>query len=395
MYEIVKSYDTKERLLKYIYLDNAATMPINDSVLNKMIEYAKYYGNPSSIHQAGREARKLLDKSRAVIAGILGANTNEIYFSSGGTESANWALVGAAFANADKGKHIITSPIEHHAVINTCENLKKHGYEITYIPVDKYGKVDIDAIKKAIKKDTILISIMYANNEVGTLQPVYEIAKIASEHGVLFHTDAVQAVSNVPINLGELGADMLSLSAHKFAGPKGVGALYIKKGTKISPFIYGGEQERGRRAGTENVLGAVGMAEALKIACTDIMGSGANIASKRDRLINGIIDSIDGAQLNGHPTMRLPGNVNISFKNTLAQSLLMRLDSAGIAASAGSACASGSPEVSHVLLSMGVPREKAKGSIRLTLSCNTTNEDIDYVLGVMPTIVKECRSSAI
>jgi len=381
--------------LKYVYLDNAATMPINDSALNKMIECAKYYGNPSSVYKAGRKARKLMDESRAVIASILGVDTSEIYFTSGGTESANWALVGAAFANADKGKHIITSPIEHHAVLNTCERLNKLGFEITYIPVDKYGIVDIDALKKAIRSDTILISIMYANNEVGALQPVNEIADIAKENGVLFHTDAVQAVSAVPINLSELGADMLSLSAHKFAGPKGVGALYIKKGTKISPFMHGGEQERGRRAGTENVIGVVGMAEALKIACTDIISSGAKIAEKRDRLINGIINSIEGVQLNGHPTMRLPGNVNISFENTLAQSLLMRLDSAGIAASAGSACASGSLETSHVLLAMGVPQNKAKGSIRLTLSCNTTDEDIDYVLGVLPSIVEECRGSAI
>lgn len=372
-------------------MDNAATTPVSPAVLEKMLPYfSECYGNANSIHSTGLDARKALNAARKKVAAALNCNPEEVYFTSGGSESDNWALKGVAFANRKKGNHIITSAIEHHAILHTCEWLEKQGFEITYVPVDADGLVNPADVEAAITDKTILISIMAANNEIGTIEPIEEIAKIAHAHHVLFHTDAVQAIGAIPVDVRAIGCDLLSLSGHKFHGPKGVGALYIKQGTRIDNLIHGGAQERGRRASTENVAGIVGMAEAIELATANIPEKAARISALRDQLIDGLT-ALPYVRLNGHRTKRLPGNVNVSVRFIEGESLLLRLDLAGVAASSGSACTSGSLDPSHVLLAIGLPHEIAHGSLRLSLSDTTTKEEVDYVLSVLPGIIEYLR----
>ena len=374
-----------------VYMDNAATTPVSPAVLEKMLLYfSECYGNANSIHSTGLDARKALNAARKKVAAALNCNPEEVYFTSGGSESDNWALKGVAFANRKKGNHIITSAIEHHAILHTCEWLEKQGFEITYVPVDADGLVNPADVEAAITDKTILISIMAANNEIGTIEPIEEIAKIAHAHHVLFHTDAVQAIGAIPVDVRAIGCDLLSLSGHKFHGPKGVGALYIKQGTRIDNLIHGGAQERGRRASTENVAGIVGMAEAIELATANIPEKAARISALRDQLIDGLT-ALPYVRLNGHRTKRLPGNVNVSVRFIEGESLLLRLDLAGVAASSGSACTSGSLDPSHVLLAIGLPHEIAHGSLRLSLSDTTTQEEVDYVLSVLPGIIEYLR----
>lgn len=374
-----------------VYMDNAATTPVSPAVLEKMLPYfSECYGNANSIHSTGLDARKALNAARKKVAAALNCNPEEVYFTSGGSESDNWALKGVAFANRKKGNHIITSAIEHHAILHTCEWLEKQGFEITYVPVDADGLVNPADVEAAITDKTILISIMAANNEIGTIEPIEEIAKIAHAHHVLFHTDAVQAIGAIPVDVRAIGCDLLSLSGHKFHGPKGVGALYIKQGTRIDNLIHGGAQERGRRASTENVAGIVGMAEAIELATANIPEKAARISALRDQLIDGLT-ALPYVRLNGHRTKRLPGNVNVSVRFIEGESLLLRLDLAGVAASSGSACTSGSLDPSHVLLAIGLPHEIAHGSLRLSLSDTTTKEEVDYVLSVLPGIIEYLR----
>ena len=374
-----------------VYMDNAATTPVSPAVLEKMLPYfSECYGNANSIHSTGLDARKALNAARKKVAAALNCNPEEVYFTSGGSESDNWALKGVAFANRKKGNHIITSAIEHHAILHTCEWLEKQGFEITYVPVDADGLVNPADVEAAITDKTILISIMAANNEIGTIEPIEEIAKIAHAHHVLFHTDAVQAIGAIPVDVRAIGCDLLSLSGHKFHGPKGVGALYIKQGTRIDNLIHGGAQERGRRASTENVAGIVGMAEAIELATANIPEKAARISALRDQLIDGLT-ALPYMRLNGHRTKRLPGNVNVSVRFIEGESLLLRLDLAGVAASSGSACTSGSLDPSHVLLAIGLPHEIAHGSLRLSLSDTTTQEEVDYVLSVLPGIIEYLR----
>ncbi len=375
-----------------IYLDHASTTPMRPEVLEVMLPFLKeQYGNPSSIYGEGRDARKALDQARDKLAKALGASPREIVFTSGGSEADNFAIKGAAFALRDRGNHIITSAIEHHAVYNTCRYLEKHGFRITVLPVDSYGLVDPADVEAALTPETILVSIMHANNEIGTIQPITEISKTLRERKVLFHTDAVQTVGHIPVNVQELGVDLLSLSAHKFYGPKGVGALYVRRGVRLDPLIHGGAQEHNRRAGTENVAGIVGMAEALELAVEEMDKEAQRQRELRDRLIKGIMERIPHTRLNGHPTKRLPGNVSVCFEFIEGESLLLNLDMQGIAASSGSACTSGSLEPSHVLLALGLPHEIAHGSLRLTLGRDTTAADIDAVLEVLPGIVDKLR----
>ena len=373
-------------------MDNAATTPVSPAVLEKMLPYfSECYGNANSIHSTGLDARKALNAARKKVAAALNCNPEEVYFTSGGSESDNWALKGVAFANRKKGNHIITSAIEHHAILHTCEWLEKQGFEITYVPVDADGLVNPADVEAAITDKTILISIMAANNEIGTIEPIEEIAKIAHAHHVLFHTDAEQAIGAIPVDVRAIGCDLLSLSGHKFHGPKGVGALYIKQGTRIDNLIHGGAQERGRRASTENVAGIVGMAEAIELATANIPEKAARISALRDQLIDGLT-ALPYVRLNGHRTKRLPGNVNVSVRFIEGESLLLRLDLAGVAASSGSACTSGSLDPSHVLLAIGLPHEIAHGSLRLSLSDTTTQEEVDYVLSVLPGIIEYLRN---
>ncbi|MFO7295523.1 MAG: cysteine desulfurase NifS [Clostridia bacterium] len=375
-----------------IYMDHAATTYTKQEVLEEMMPYFKeVYGNPSSVHSFGREARKAVDLARERTAAALNASPEEIYFTAGGTESDNWAIKGVALANKDRGNHIITTSIEHHAVLHTCQYLEKMGFEVTYLPVDSYGLVDPEQVKEAITDKTILISVMFANNEIGTIEPIKEIGQIARERGIYFHTDAVQAVGQVPIDVKDMNIDLLSLSAHKFYGPKGVGALYIRKGVKLHPFMHGGAQERNRRAGTENVPGIVGLGKAIELATSNLEETSKRLTAMRDRLISGVLNNIEYVRLNGHPTKRLPGNANFSFEFIEGESLLLSLDMKGIAASSGSACTSGSLDPSHVLLAIGLPHEIAHGSLRLTLGDDNTDEDIDYVLEVLPGIVNRLR----
>ena len=375
-----------------IYMDNAATTATRPEVLEAMLPYfTEHYGNPSSIHSVGRDARRAVEKARAQVAAALGAQPREIYFTAGGSESDNWAIRCASRALAAKGKHIITSQIEHHAVLHTCQYMEKQGYEVTYLPVDENGLVSVEDVKNAIRPDTVLISIMAANNEIGTIEPIREIGKVAHEAGVLFHTDAVQAVGAVPIDVNDWNVDMLSLSGHKFHAPKGIGALYIRKGVKISNLIFGGAQERGLRAGTENLPGIVGLGAAIELAVAELPEYTRRLTALRDRLIDGILQNIPDVRLNGHRTQRLPGNVNISFEGIEGESLLLMLDFKGICASSGSACTSGSLDPSHVLLAIGLPHAVAHGSLRLTLSEETTEEDIDYMLAEIPPIVRRLR----
>ena len=375
-----------------IYMDNAATTRVKPEVRDAMLPfYDEVFGNPSTIYYYGREAHKALDHARQQVAAAIGADKDEIYFTSCGTESDNWAIKGTAFALQKKGNHIITSAIEHHAVLHTCAWLEKHGFEVTYLPVDEYGRVNPADVEKAITDKTILITIMFANNEIGTIQPIAEIAKIAKAHNVLFHTDAVQAVGAVPINVHKLGVDMLSLSGHKFYAPKGVGALYIRRGVRIDINQQGGAQERGKRGGTENMAQIVGLGKAIEMATADVEGHAKKLAHMRDRLIDGILAEIPDVKLNGHRTERLPNNVNVSIRYIEGEALLLRLDLAGIAASSGSACTSGSLDPSHVLLAIGLPHEVAHGSLRLSLGDFNTEHDVDVVLEKLPEIVKTLR----
>lgn len=378
---------------RFVYMDHSATTPVRREVMDEMLPYfTEKFGNPSSIYTFARRSKSAVEDSRVKVANAIGALTEEIYFTGGGSEADNWALKGIAFANRSKGNHIITSSIEHHAILNTCKYLEKQGFEVTYLPVDKEGIIDIGELQRSITDKTILISIMTANNEIGTIQPIAEIGKIAKENGIYFHTDAVQAIGNVPIDVKDMNIDLLSLSAHKFYGPKGIGALYIKKGIKIDNIIHGGGQERNRRGGTENLSGVIGLGKAIELATRDIEGHNKKIIAMRDRLLDGIMDKIPYTKLNGHREKRLPGNINVSFEFIEGESLLLLLDGAGICASTGSACSSGSLDPSHVLLAIGLPHEKAHGSLRLSLGDLNTEEDVDYVLKVLPGIVERLRS---
>lgn len=379
--------------MQRVYLDNAATTMVRQEVMDAMIPaFTTYYGNPSSLHEFARDAGKLVDEARAKVAAAIGAKPDEIVFTGGGSESDNMVLRGVAAASKKKGKHIITSAVEHHAVLYTLQAMEREGVaELTILPVDEYGLVTPEQVKDAIRDDTVLVSIMFANNEVGTIMPVAEIGKVCREKGVLFHTDAVQAVGHVPINVTEMNIDMLSMSAHKFHGPKGIGALYIKKGVRVPALIIGGGQEKKRRAGTENVPGIVGMGRALELAVEHMEANALRDGALRDKLMKGIPAAIPEVKLNGHPTKRLPNNVNFSIRYIEGESILLMLDINGIAASSGSACTSGSLDPSHVLLAMGLPHEIAHGSLRLTLSEFTTEQEIDYVLDLLPQIVQRLR----
>ena len=379
-------------MTRQIYMDNAATTPMKQEVLDAMMPYFKEkFGNASSIYRIGREARKTLEESREKVASALGAMSKEIYFTSGGSEADNWAIKGVAYANKEKGNHIITTKIEHHAVLHTCEHLEKDGFEVTYLDVDEYGLVDLDELKKAIRKETILITIMFANNEIGTIQPIKEIGQIAKENNIYFHTDAVQAIGNIAIDVKNMNIDLLSISGHKIYGPKGIGALYIKAGVKIHPIIYGGSQERRRRAGTENIPSIVGLAKAIEIANEGLEEHTNKLLKLREKLIKDISDKIDYIKLNGHPEKRLAGNVNFSFEFIEGEALLLSLDMVGIAGSSGSACTSGSLDPSHVLMALGLPHEIAHGSLRLSLGDFNTEEEIDYVVENLVTIVDRLR----
>ncbi len=379
--------------MRRIYLDYAATTPTHPEVVEAMLAYlSDIFGNPSSIHSFGQEAKAVVEESRDKIAALVGARSEEIVFTSGGTEADNFAIKGIAYANEGKGNHIITTTIEHHAVMETCKFLQKRGFEVTYLPVDSYGLVDPQDVKKAITDKTILISVMHANNEVGTIEPMAEIGKIAREEKVYFHSDAVQAVGHIPVKVDELGIDLLAMSAHKLHGPKGVGALYIRKGTKLIPFMHGGEQERRRRAGTENVPAIVGFGKAAEIAQGDIETEAKRLIYFRDKLIKGLVEQIEHIRLNGHPTQRLPNNVNVSIEFVEGESMLLNLDLEGIAASTGSACSSSSLEPSYVLLAMGLSHELAHGSLRFSLGRETTEEDIARVLEVLPRIITKLRA---
>ena len=378
---------------KTIYLDNAATTKTRPEVVEAMLPYfTEYYGNPSSVYEFSTPSKKAIAEARETIAKSLGAKTNEIYFTAGGSESDNWAIKATAEAYESKGKHIITSKIEHHAVLHTCEYLEKRGFEITYLDVDENGTVKLDELKKAIRPDTILISIMFANNEIGTIQPIKEIGEIAKEHGIIFHTDAVQAYAHVPINVDEYHIDMLSVSGHKFNGPKGIGFLYIRTGLKLRSFIHGGSQERKRRGGTENVPGIVGIGKAVEIAMANLAERTAYEVELRDYLIDRVLSEVPYVRLNGHRTNRLPNNANFAFQFIEGEALLIKLDMEGICGSSGSACTSGSLDPSHVLLAIGLPHEIAHGSLRLTLSEETTKEDIDFTVDNIKNIVSFLRS---
>jgi len=376
-----------------IYMDHAATTPVRPEVVKAMLPYfTERFGNPSSLYSIAREAKEAVETARKQVATAIGARPEEIFFTSGGTEADNWAIKGVAAANRERGDHIITSSIEHHAVLHPCESLEKEGYRLTYLPVDEFGQVDPDSVEEAITDSTILISVMTANNEVGTIQPIREIAEITRSHGILFHTDAVQAIGAIPIDIERLGADLLSLSAHKFGGPKGVGALYVRRRARLGRFMEGGAQERGRRAGTENVPGVVGLGKAIEIATTDIPAKARKISAMRDRLIHGILDGIPETRLNGHPEERLPNNLNVAFRYIEGESILLMLDALGVAASTGSACTSASLEPSHVLIACGLSPEDAHGSLRLTLGSMNTDDEVDYVLSVLPGVIERLRA---
>lgn len=377
---------------RFIYFDHAATTYVKPEVLDAMIPYfTQHYGNPSSIYSIGRDSKRAIEESREKVAKAINADAKEIFFTGSGSEADNWAIKGIAYANKKKGNHIITTSIEHHAVLHTCQYLENDGFEVTYLPVDTDGLINPEDVRKAIKDNTILISIMFANNEIGTVQPIAEIGKIAKEKGVYFHTDAVQAVGNVPIDVNEMNIDLLSMSGHKFYGPKGVGALYIRKGVKITTFMHGGAQERGRRASTENIAGIVGIAKALELATVNLEEHNKKLVALRDRIIKEIEEKIPYVKLNGHREKRLPGNVNFSFSYIEGESLLLMLDMKGIAASSGSACTSGSLDPSHVLLAIGLPHETAHGSLRISLGDENTEADVAYLIETLVPIVARLR----
>ncbi|MBE6013458.1 MAG: cysteine desulfurase NifS [Lachnospiraceae bacterium] len=375
-----------------IYFDNAATTKVREEVFNEMRPFLEsQYGNPSSIYTIARESKVPMEKAREQVAKALGAEPMEIYFTGSGTEADNWAIKSIAESKKSKGNHIITTNIEHHAVLHTCEYLEKNGYEVTYLPVNEKGLVTAEQVKDAIKDETILISIMFANNEIGTIMPIKEIGKIAKEKGILLHTDAVQAVGHVPIDVNELNIDLLTLSAHKLYGPKGVGALYARKGIVLRPFIHGGAQERGRRAGTENVAGIVGLGKAIELMEEEMEEEMTRLTALRNRAIDSLTSKIPYCRLNGDRDSRLPGNLNLSFEFIEGESMLLLLDMKGIAASSGSACTSGSLDPSHVLLAIGLPHEKAHGSLRISLGRYNTKEEIEYLIETLPPIVERLR----
>lgn len=378
---------------KLIYLDHAATTATRPEVVQEMLPYfTELYGNPSSIYNFSAKSKEAINTARKIIGDSLHTDAANIYFTAGGSEADNWALKATAEAYGNKGKHIITSKIEHHAILHTAEHLEKHGFDVTYVGVDENGVIKMDELKKAIRPDTILISVMFANNEIGTIQPIKEIGQLAHEHGILFHTDAVQAYGQVPIDVEDLNIDMLSASGHKLNGPKGIGFLYIRKGVKIRSFVHGGAQERARRAGTENVPGIVGLGKAVSIAMETMEERSSRETELRDYLIDRILSEIPYVRLNGHRKKRLPNNVNVSFQFIEGESLLIMLDMAGICGSSGSACTSGSLDPSHVLLAIGLPHEIAHGSLRLTLGDENTREEMDYVVDNLKRIVERLRS---
>lgn len=375
-----------------IYFDNAATTAVKKEVLEKMLPYfSENYGNASSIYKLGQASSEAIADARRKVAAAIGCKPDEVFFTGCGSEADNWAIKGVAFANKNKGKHIITTAIEHHAVLHTCQYLEKHGFEVTYLPVDEYGKVSLIELENAIRSDTVLITVMFANNEIGTIEPIKEIADIAKKHNVLFHTDAVQAIGAVPIDVNEMGIDLLSLSAHKFGGPKGVGALYIRSGLRIDNFMHGGAQERRKRAGTENVAGIVGLGEAISLATENINEKAKRISAIRDYIIKNISEKIPNCRLNGHPTDRLCGNVNFSFEFIEGEGMLLLLDLNGIAASSGSACTSGSLDPSHVLLAIGLPHSIAHGSLRVSVGEANTMEDAEKLIEILPGIIQRLR----
>lgn len=377
---------------KMIYLDNAATTRTAPEVVEAMLPYfTEFYGNASTVYEFGGKSKEAVAKAREIIANTIGAKENEIYFTAGGSESDNWAIKATAEAYKSKGKHIITSKIEHHAVLHTCQWLEQNGFEVTYLDVDENGVIKLEELKKAIRPDTILITIMFANNEIGTIEPITEIGKLAKEHDILFHTDAVQAFGQVPINVDELNIDMLSTSAHKLNGPKGIGFLYIRKGVKIRSFVHGGAQERKRRAGTENVPGIVGFGKAVELAAANMEERTKKEAELRDYMIERVLKEVPFTRVNGHRKNRLPNNINFCFQFIEGESLLIMLDMKGICGSSGSACTSGSLDPSHVLLAIGLPHEIAHGSLRLTLGADTTKEDIDYTIDAIKEIVAQLR----
>ena len=376
-----------------VYMDNGATTRVTEPVMAAMQPYfCEIFGNPSSVHGYGRESRKAVEAARAQVAKAIGAEPREIYFTGCGTEADNWALRGAAYANIKKGKHIITTNFEHHAILHTCKQLEKEGFEVTYLPVDSDGLVTPEQLEAAIRPDTVLVSIMYANNEVGTIEPIGELAAVAKAHGVLFHTDAVQAIGHVPIDVKAQGIDMLSMSGHKFHAPKGIGALYVRQGVRIQRLMQGGAQERGQRPGTENLAGIVGIGKAIELVTADVEDRAAKMAAIRDHMIERIMKEIPHVQLNGHPTKRMCGNINVSFYFVESESILLHLDFKGIAASSGSACTSGSLDPSHVLLAIGVSHEHANGSVRLSLCEENTMEEADYVVDSLVEIVGRLRA---
>ena len=378
--------------MKQIYLDHASTTPVRPEVVETMVPYfTEKFGNPSSIYPLGQEASDAVAEAREALAGVIGAKPREIFFTSGGTESDNWAIKGFARANAAKGKHIITSAIEHHAVLHTCEALEREGFEVTYLPVDEHGLVSVEEFKAAIRPDTILASIMFANNEIGTIEPIAELAAAAHEAGVTFHTDAVQAFGHEPINVDEMGIDMLSASSHKIYGPKGVGLLYVRKGVKLQNFIDGGQQERGKRGSTENVPGIIGFAEAAKLAQADLLPERDRMRELRDHAIKRILAEIPSAKLNGSWESRLANNVNFSFEFIEGEGMLLQLAARGICVSSGSACTSGSLDPSHVLLAIGLPHEIAHGSLRMTIGRATTKADIDFAVDSLKTTLENLR----
>ncbi|MHB1456346.1 MAG: cysteine desulfurase NifS [Armatimonadota bacterium] len=378
-----------------IYLDHAATTPVHPDAAEAMRPYmTEKYGNPSSLHSFGQEAKRALDAARDLIADSIGASPAEIYFTSGGTESDNLALIGVSSAMASKGNHIITSSIEHHAVLETCAYLSTKGFNITYLPVDEYGIVDPESVKNAVTDKTVLVSIIHANNEIGTIEPISQIAEFTRASGIALHTDAVQTVGHIPVDVDALGVDLLSLTAHKFYGPKGIGALYVRKGTRIAPLIHGGSQERNRRAGTENIPGIIGMAKALEISIVEMAMTSTNDLKLRTLLINGLLKAIPGIQVNGHPHLRLSNNANISVPGVEGESMLLMLDMKGIAASSGSACSSGALEPSHVLKALGVPFELAQGTLRFSIGRSNTEAEIDCTIESLKAIVDRLRSMA-
>jgi len=378
---------------KTIYFDNAATTAVRDEVFAAMTPYLREsYGNPSSLYKIARDAKNAIEKAREQVAAAIGALPSEVFFTGSGTEAVNWALIGGAFANKSKGNHIITSSIEHHAVLHSCKYLEKHGFEVTYLPVDKFGIISVDELERAIRPETILISIMYANNEIGTIQPIAEIGAIAKARGIIFHTDAVQAIGNLPVDVKADNVDLLALSAHKLHGPKGVGALYIRSGVNVLAFIHGGAQERGRRAGTENVASIVGLGEASTLAKAEMDEKIRKMRKLRDKIIVTILERVPNAQLNGHPEKRLPGNASISFDFVEGESILLMLDMKGIAASSGSACTSGALNPSHVLMALGLPHEKAHGSLRISVGRYNTEEDADTLIEAIVPIVEKLRA---